>query len=467
MNGEDGAWGGEGVRGRAELGEDLAMPGRVMAAGSVAGAVRDGADAAAAAPADACRAHPPPFGAHRAGVLATRRGVLRAASVLPFAPWLHVREDGPPRSLLVLELAGGNDGLNTLVPVDDAVYARLRPRLAQVRRGSVRVFDSAYALHEALGAGRDGGLAGLMQRGVAAAVHGVGSPRPDRSHFRSRDVWHTADPDLDERRGHASGWLGRAADWLAARGSTMPGLAFGGPTLPLLLRGERVVVPVLERLEDYTLRAVAGDAAGLARLATEGGAAGDALQAHLRGVAAAAARAAAAFEGALAAYRPRAEYPEGPLGRDLQLVARAAVSGFGARLLHVTFGGFDTHAQQLPTHAALLRQLGEGLAALAADLTAHDRLAQTAVLVFSEFGRRAAENGSLGTDHGAAAPVFVVGGGVRAGLHGAPPDLGRLIDGDVPCTTDFRQVYAALLRWLGIDTEAVLGAGFEGLELFV
>jgi uncharacterized protein (DUF1501 family) len=135
------------------------------------------------------------------------------------------------------------------------------------------------------------------------------------------------------------------------------------------------------------------------------------------------------------------------------------VAGFGTRLFHCGFDGFDTHALQLATHDGLLRQLDAALAAFLRDLEGHDRLADTIVLVHSEFGRRVAENASQGTDHGAAAPVFVFGGTVRPGLHGSPPDLGDLDDGDLRATTDFRSVYADLLGWLSIDPTPVLGQG--------
>jgi len=406
------------------------------------------------------------------GATPNRRALFEAAAVAfggPLlgagpraAPLLRLVPEGDDLALVVLELAGGNDGLNTLVPLDDARFPHLRPRLAAVRNGADRLPGTAMALHPSLGEG-GGGLLDLWRRGLVAAVQGVGYPRPDRSHFKSRDVWHSADPDYDATRSRATGWLGRAADVLACATAPMPALGVGGLGMPLVLRGQRVVVPVLQRLEDWTLE---GDAERLAELATAGGDPADELQAFVRSVAEAAVRGAERAQAALASYRPRADYPEGDLGRDLQLVARVLVSGFGTRLVHVTFGGFDTHAGQLPTHAALLRQLGAALAALFADLEAHGRAASTTVLVHSEFGRRAAENGSLGTDHGAAAPLFVLGSGVRPGLHGEPPDLGALVDGDVPATTDFRSVYAALLGRLGVPVEAVLEASVPRLALF-
>lgn len=154
------------------------------------------------------------------------------------------------------------------------------------------------------------------------------------------------------------------------------------------------------------------------------------------------------------------------MARSLQLIARMVIAGFGTRLFHLGYGGFDTHARQLPTQQSLLRELDEALAAFAQDLEAHGYFSQTAVLVHSEFGRRVMENESLGTDHGAAAPLFVLSGGVRGGLHGVAPDLADLDDGDLKFKTDFRSVYQDLLVWLGCDATAVLGGEFAPVGLF-
>jgi uncharacterized protein (DUF1501 family) len=304
-------------------------------------------------------------------------------------------------------------------------------------------------------------------------IHGVGYPEPDRSHFRSRDIWHTADPTFQRRTSETTGWLGRAADWLADRGAAVPGLSVGDLSVPLMLAGRRVVVPSLERVEDYQLLVdPAGGQAGIRRAEIAAlAAAGEddrraaELERFVRGVAQSSIASAERMQRALAAYRPRAEYPDGPLGRNLQVVARVLVSGFGTRLFHVSLGGFDTHARQLPAHEALLRQLSRGIGALVGDLAAHAVLERTTILVFSEFGRRLAENQSQGTDHGAAGPVFVFGDGLRPGLLGEAPGLADLDDGDLVATCDFRGVYGALLRRLGIDDVAVLGGEFREITL--
>jgi uncharacterized protein (DUF1501 family) len=404
--------------------------------------------------------------------MTTRRDFLKAAASVPFASLLPAGRDclwlprGDDRVLLVLELQGGNDGLNTVVPLHDDAYAHARPRLSSVRQGALTL-DAGFGLHGDLA-----GLHALCKKELAAVVHGVGYAEPDRSHFRSRDIWHTADPSHQRVAAGTTGWLGRAADLLAAAGASMPAASVGSLQVPLLLRARTAAVPTLERAEDFQLGVVtAGGAADERRAALVELLAPNqpGLSAEAAAVAAIATQAASMAEqlrAQLQRYEPKADYAGSQLGADLQLVARMAIAGFGTRLFHVGFGGFDTHARQLPTHAGLLRQLGQALAAFAADLEGHGALARTTVLVHSEFGRRLAENASQGTDHGAAAPVFVIGGGVKPGPHGKPPDLGDLVDGDVKATTDFRAVYADLLGWLRIDHQAVLGGDFAPLGLY-
>lgn len=397
-----------------------------------------------------------------------RRVFLRSALAVPVVPWLrpgtrcHWAPRGDDRALIVLELAGGNDGLATVIPVDDPALPKARPTLASVRRGSHALVDG-LALHPSLPQ-----LAQRCGTGGAATVLGVGMAQPDRSHFRSRDLWHTGDPTFVRRQHDTTGWLGRAADLLAARGAGMPAASIGALEVPLLLAARTITVPAFERAEDFALGVVPGDAAGerqaaLARLV--GGRVDDGLRGYAAATAAAAARTALELEQALRGYRSEIRYPDTALGRDLQLVARMVIAGFGTRLFHVVHGGFDTHARQLPTHAGLLAQLDAALAAFWQDLAAHTAATRAAMLVFSEFGRRVAENASQGTDHGAAAPVFVLGDGLRGAVFGERPDLADLDDGDVKATTDYRSVYGDLLRWLGIDGKAVLGGEHAGLRV--
>jgi uncharacterized protein (DUF1501 family) len=404
-----------------------------------------------------------------------RRSFLRGALCVPFAGALPLgaaaRSEllwlprGDARTLVVIELQGGNDGLNTVIPVDDERYARARPTLQAVRKGAHRLADGT-ALHPALGR-----LHAHVAAGRATVVHGVGHAQPDRSHFRSRDIWHTADPAHQRVTAATTGWLGRTADLLAAASAGVPAAAVGGLEVPLVMKAQRVHVPSLRRVEDYQWGAPGGGPlpAGaavrqvVARAAEPGG---DSLRGFTAAVAQQGVGLADELTRALARYRPRAEYPDTPLGRELRLCAQLVVAGFGTRLVHVATGGFDTHARQLGTHAGLLQQLDAALGAFLADLVAHERADSVALLVHSEFGRRVAENASQGTDHGAAGPVFVALGGSCGGVLGAPPDLARLDDGDLIAGIDFRSVYAELLQWLGVAPAAVLGAPLPPVGLW-
>lgn len=395
-----------------------------------------------------------------------RRSFLFGAAAMPWclgsAPWSHWLPRGDERILLVLELAGGNDGLNTVIPVDDERYQRARPTLGSVRRGAHRL-DDGTALHPALVA-----LHRRIVAGSGAVVHGVGYPDPDRSHFKSRDIWHTADPAHQRVQTDTTGWLGRAADLLARAGAGVPAAAVGGLEVPLALKALDVTVPSIARVEDFQWLSasrrgpLAKDAPAREVLEVDGA---DDLTRFVGDVARSGAALADELTRALQRYRPRAEYPDNPLARDLGLAAQLSVAGFGTRLVHVRMSGFDTHARQLPTHAGLLRQLDEALAAFLSDVEQHGLGDRVVVLLHSEFGRRVAENASQGTDHGAAGPTLVFGGGLNGGSHGPVPDLDDLDDGDLIATTDFRAVYADLLRWLGVDSEKVLGGQFAGVGL--
>ncbi len=393
----------------------------------------------------------------------SRRDFLRAAAIAPASsPLLRWIPSGPDRSLVVVELVGGNDGLNTLIPVDDDKYHNARPSLKSVAKGALKVADG-FALHPSMPQIQD-----LFVRGEAAAVHSVGYPKPDRSHFRSQDIWHSADPLIEKKHAGTTGWLGRAADQLAkAHDAQVPALGLGGLEVPLALQGVNAVAPVLNRIEDYSLLVAGGGKSdSIAGLVEDADAKGD-LTEFVRGVAQSGVAHATKMQKALAGYRAKAEYPNSSFGRAMKLTARVLLSGFGTRICHVPLSGFDTHARQAPTHAGLMRQLSLGVGALCEDLRAHGKGEQVVVFVHSEFGRRVSENKSQGTDHGAAAPVFVFGGGVKGGLHGPAPDLGDLDDGDVKATADFRGVYAALLGRLGVDAGAVLGKpSWDAVELF-
>ena len=362
------------------------------------------------------------------------------------------------RRLVVVQLSGGNDGLNTVVPIADGAYHSARPTLALAETG-VLPLDGLLALHPALA-----GLKQVYEAGQAAIVSGVGYPNPERSHFRSMDIWHQGDPAATR----GTGWLGRWLDALAASGKAVPltGINLGSAQIPAL-RGKTHTVPTIASLADAqrlvgsedserTLRALqaveSGDGAALAGVAQETTTALNALD---------------ALNAQLGAYAPSGEYPDTQFGNGFKQIAHLLGACPETRLVYFARGGFDTHANQADEHAALLGEFGGALVVFMAEL-AHAGLAgSTAVLVFSEFGRRVAENGSAGTDHGAAGPVLLLGGSVRAGLHGEYPSLADLERGDLKHTLDFRAVYADVLGgWLGADSEAILGGKFKAPGLF-
>lgn len=385
-------------------------------------------------------------------MISTRRQLLvsglRVAAAAPFAADLcralpaSAREG--ERALVVLQLSGGNDGINTVVPHRQDEYYRSRPTLG-LSRGALHRLDDDHGLHPELRP-----LGELFDEGSVAVVHGVGYPNPDRSHFRSMEIWHTADPVNPPGE---TGWLGELADQLATgRPGTMAGLHIGTEDLPRALFARQYFAPTVRDEHGFRLSKVGRGqeafASGRARLLVGGDSAGD--LAFLREAARSTYDAATRMS-AMADAPPPVAYPDEPLAKRLHLVARLVTGGFGARVFHVAQDGYDTHATQAPRHASLLSELGRSLRAFVRDLESSGAADRVVVLIHSEFGRRVRENGSKGTDHGAGAPAFLVGGGVRGGLYGTPPDLSRLDQGDVSYSTDFRSLYSALAAdWMGL-----------------
>jgi len=365
------------------------------------------------------------------------------------------RRDG--RVLVVVQLSGGNDGLNTVVPFKDEGYLKNRKALRLPEKRLLKI-DDRVALHPALGDAMK-----LLESKRLTIVQGVGYPNPSRSHDRSMAVWQTARFDPEEHKGH--GWLGRALDVDAS-----PSLFVGTTALPTALRGRRSVASTLSRLEEFHLM---GEAAAVRAMASA--APGDDLP---RG--ADATPLAFVHRSFLDAYttsdrlaevaRVRdagVNYPSTGLAQRLQLIARLLKTGFAARVYYTAQGSYDTHAAQLPRQGELLRELGGALRAFLDDLAAARLAERVAVLIFSEFGRQVRENASAGTDHGTAAPVFLAGAAVRSGLEGTAPNLLDLVANAPKMTMDFRRVYATVLEdWLGLASKDALGGTFERVPLF-
>jgi uncharacterized protein (DUF1501 family) len=389
-------------------------------------------------------------------LMLTRRSLLKSAPLLALAPTVpaflarsaHAAGAKPDaRALVVVQLDGGNDALNTIVPHTDPLYAKLRPRLKIDPKQLVKLND-ALGLHPALKS-----LDKLWDGGRLAVVPGVGYPNPNRSHFRSMSIWHTARFEADEIRA-SSGWLGRALD--AGGGES----CVVAPEVPQAVRGRRAAAVSLTRTEDLLLTDPTAVKAALATTSQD-----DDLLAFVRRQATDATTSAEKVA-AMSREKSDASYPATALAQKLQLIARMLKSGAAARVFYTAQGGYDTHAQQQFAHVGLLSEFAGAVAAFFADLTAAKCADRVALLAFSEFGRTIAENGSAGTDHGTAGCVFLAGPGVKGGVHGTQPSLTELVAGEPKMTTDFRQVYAAILSdWLGLPVDG-LGESITPVKLF-
>ncbi|MEU6075969.1 DUF1501 domain-containing protein [Micromonospora sp. NPDC047074] len=367
--------------------------------------------------------------------------------------------DPRARTLVLVTLYGGNDGLNTVIPYADPAYHDARPELAYTGE-EVKRLDDEVGLNPALA-----GLHRLHGEGRLAVVRGVGYPKPDRSHFRSMDIWQTAEP---ERPGN-TGWLGR---WLDRAGGD-PRLAVSfEPAMPPLLAGERsagAAVPAAERKASRVLpQATLAEFAAAAPEDTPARARAAACFADLRSVeemirevrdSEAAAEQEPDGEGAPATATGGSRTP---LDAQLDLVAQCVEAEVSTRVFSVSLGGFDTHADEKQLQEVLLGQVDRAVSGFADRMARTEAGRKVVVAVYSEFGRRVRANASDGTDHGTASNVLLLGSGVRGGLYGEAPSLTDLDDGDLRFTTDFRDIYATLLaRVLDTDPGAVLG-GWRG-----
>jgi uncharacterized protein (DUF1501 family) len=359
--------------------------------------------------------------------------------------------------LVVVELTGGNDGLNTVVPFKDPAYARLRPTL-KLPAGALKKVNDEIGLHPSLG-----GLAGLLEDGALCVVQGVGYPNPSQSHFRSMDVWQAG--SLAETL--TEGWLGQALKRMPP-GSQSFHLKAANQSSPLAFEGAPMRVPSIASLAEFQLQtaAVSGADRKEQEKVITGAARGGAKKPGLLDFVARTASNTYASSKRLQEvgrnYVPKATYPNTPLANRLKLAAQLIDAEVGARIFYVSIDGFDTHATQAPAHAALLTQVSEAMTAFYKDMKARGHGERVLMMTFSEFGRRAKENGSRGTDHGSGAPMFLVGGKVKAGLAGAHPSLTDLPMGNLKFHTDFRQVYAAVLDgWLGVSSKELLGKEYK------
>ncbi len=366
--------------------------------------------------------------------------------------------------LVVVQLTGGNDYLNTVVPYADGRYYDYRPTV-HIPPEQVLPLDDRVGFNPALAPVKE-----LYDRGEVAIIHGIGYPNPNRSHFRSMDIWHTAEPD----KVGTEGWLGRAIRELDPSGeNVLTGVNFGRglpramalPGVPVASVSELSGYGLLTGIDQPEVRERALQV--FARMYAPAVGSGPVLD-YLGRTGRDALTGADALRSAPQKYQSGIEYPDNAIGRNLRNIAQVLTADLGTRICYTQHGGYDTHAAELAVHSGLWSELAPALSGFFADLREQGLAEQVAMLVFTEFGRRARDNGS-GTDHGSGGMAMVIGAPVKGGQYGEYPSLAAadLLEGDLRANHDFRGLYTTLAeQWLGLDGVAVVGGKFEGVGVF-
>ena len=385
-----------------------------------------------------------------------------------------VGAEAASRTLVVLELMGGNDGLNTVIPYTDNAYAQVRSRIG-IQAASVLQLSAKLGLNGmTVGGGTTPAMAGLKalwDKNRVAIVEGIGYPNSSLSHFSSRDIWHTADPTLAQRRG----WLGRWADAAIGNSANPLSCVAISQSLPRTLLADNVSVPSFVDLATYAYRtdgAYPGD--GKNQVNTFVAPSSNPYEIEntvstISGLGKDAIASSDILQTVRSGYVAGGAYPSGSLGAGMLLIAQIINANVAARILYVTFGGFDNHADEDNAgpngHNGLLLTVSESIKAFFDDLDAHGKSHDVLLMTWSEFGRRVQDNASRGTDHGTSAPHFVVGDAVNPGIYGDPPGLTSLDrNGNLTIQNDFRSYYGTVLSdWLKADSAAILGSGWPNL----
>ena len=365
--------------------------------------------------------------------------------------------------LIVVQLSGGNDGINTIIPYADPEYGRARRRLRIAETDMLKV-DKQRAFHSSLK-----GMFEIMKSGKLAVVQGVGYPNPNRSHFKSMDIWHSADPTARDLR---YGWLGRALDLLSREKSGIPELGVNFAARPPLAMNGVTYKPVsFQDVNSYRYDAPKDQVKAYEKLSTReqtspGKGGGSVLDA-LRRTAEDARLSSRSVRAKARGYRTPVQYPRSPFANMLKLTAAQIAGGLSARVYYAYHNGFDTHVNQGNRHNQLFLSFDRAITAFVKDMQRLGVYKRVTIMCFSEFGRRVRENQSAGTDHGTAGPVFVIGGRVKGGFYGEQPSLTDLIGGgDLKHNVDFRSIYATLLNGcLGLDAKKVLKGSFATLPI--
>ena len=371
--------------------------------------------------------------------------------------------DASSRSLVVIQLTGGNDCLNTVIPYNDHLYYDYRPHIHHKQDDVIRL-DDELGLNPKMGP-----IKRLWDNGNVAIINGIGYPQPNRSHFRSMDIWHTAEP----AKVTSEGWLARGIRELDSRGeNVLTGLNLGRG-LPRALSCKGVPVASVGNLETYGLFPdVQGEKARQETLYTfariYGGADGrDAVSEFIGQTGRAALEGADVLRTAPRSYSSSVEYAANPLAQSLRDAAQVMFADLGTRIFYAEHVGFDTHGGEVPVHNKLWSDVSAAVGDFMDDLREHDRDQDTLILIFSEFGRRIRDNGS-GTDHGSGGVAFCIGGSVNGGFYGEYPSLKEpdQLEGDLQFNNDFRSTYSTILdRWLELDPVPIVNGGFEQFDL--
>ncbi len=434
-------------------------------------------------------------------LLTTRRNFLRTTLLGGALTWtvpnfvaqtfsaLHAAADGSLTQiatgkdspiLVLIQLAGGNDGLNAVIPYTNDFYYKARPTISIPAAQALRLNDT-LGLNPALA-----GFKNLFDAGHLSVVNGIGYPNPNRSHFRATEIWQTGS---DSEKYLTDGWLGRYFDNACA--GCDPTVAINiGPRLPQAFASHNPTGISLENPESYRFMGAGKNddeelayrsmfTTGPDETASSGGSIsmvsgtvtlqnGQSAVDFLERTSMDAQVSSDKIRAIAGKTKNNAVYPRSGLSNNLQLVARLIAGGLPTRIFYVSQGGYDTHTQQRGGQDARLKELGDSVKAFTDDLTAMGMFDRVMIMTFSEFGRRVNENGSRGTDHGAAAPMFLVGSKIKSGLLGAEPSLAPadLKDGDIQYNTDFRSVYASILQnWLNTPSVPILGRQFDTLPI--
>lgn len=386
-------------------------------------------------------------------------GSLASASLM-LPRFLKAMEQGnlvPPgnKVLVVVQLSGGNDGLNTVIPYRNDIYYKMRPTLG-IKREQALALNDELGIHPALKS-----FKALYDDGALGILNSVGYPNPDRSHFRSMDIWQSASDSKDY---WGTGWLGRYLD-AQCKGCDKPTQALEiDDTLSMALKGD--AVKGLALTDPQRLFGASNDRYFKELLAKQKHDDEHQNVGYLYKTMAETISSAAYIQQQFKTYKSKESYPTTELGRNMKTIAELIMTDINTSVYYVSHGSFDTHVGQQQQQQRLFEQLSDALQVFTTDLKKNDRFKDVLVMTFSEFGRRVGQNASGGTDHGTANNMFLIGGGLQQkGVLNEGPDLGDLQDGDLQYKVDFKNVYATLLKkWLGADDQAILKKQYDHLS---